>query len=38
MEAYDGEKREQATAQIAEWLTAVWNGPAHDTLAGVCFC
>jgi len=24
--------------QIAEWLTAAWNGPAYDALAGVCFC
>ena len=28
----------QAAAQIAEWLAAAWNGPAYETLAGVCFC
>jgi len=38
VEARDGEKSRQAGAQIAEWLTADWNGPAYDALAGVCFC
>jgi len=38
MEAGDGKKSRQAGAQIAEWLTAAWNGPAYDALAGVCFC
>ena len=33
MEAIDGEKSGQAAAQI----TAAWNGPAYDVLAGVCF-
>jgi len=38
MEARDGEKSRQTATQIAEWLTAAWNGPAYDALAGVCFC
>jgi len=38
MEARDGKKSGQAADQIAGWLAAAWNGPAYDTLAGVCFC
>jgi len=38
MEARHGKESRQAAAQIAEWLAAAWNGPAYDTLAGVCFC
>ena len=38
MEARDGEKSRQAGAQVAVWLTAAWNGPAYDALAGVSFC
>jgi len=38
VEVCDGEESGQVAAQAAERPAAAFNGPAHDALAGVCFC
>ena len=35
---WNGEKSRQAASQIAELIAGARNGPAHNALAGVCFC